>query len=101
MVIKRVLIFFGLVLFLAACSSRTPDPLIKEDVQTSSQEDYEYLKETSANAPRSMGARRQASVAGHGVAALREPVESWAFYDHTQHVTALMLCVQTAQLLVS
>ena len=34
----------------------------------------------------------------HGVAALREPVESWAFYDHTQHVTALMLCVQTAQL---
>ena len=29
----------------------------------------------------------------HGVAALREPVESWAFYDHTQHV-ALMLCVQ-------
>ena len=37
----------------------------------------------------------------HGVAALREPVESWAFYDHTQHVTALMLCVQTAQLLVS
>ena len=51
MVIKRVLIFFGLVLFLAACSSRTPDPLVKEDVRTSSQEDYEYLKETSANAP--------------------------------------------------
>ena len=51
MVIKRVLIFFGLVLFLAACSSRTPDPLVKEDVQASSQEDYEYLKETSANAP--------------------------------------------------
>ena len=49
-----------------------------------------------------MGARRQASVADRGsVAALREPVESWAFYDHTQHVTALMLCVQTAQLLVS
>ena len=37
----------------------------------------------------------------HGVAALREPVESWAFYDHTQHVTARMLCVQTAQLLVN
>ena len=36
----------------------------------------------------------------HGIAALREPVGSWAFYDHTQHVTALMLCVQTAQLLV-
>ncbi len=51
MVIKRVLIFLGLVLFLAACSSRTPDPLLKEDVRASSQEDYEYLKETSANAP--------------------------------------------------
>ena len=51
MVIKRALIFLGLVLFLAACSSRTPDPLVKEDVQASSQEDYEYLKETSANAP--------------------------------------------------
>ncbi len=51
MTIKRVLIFFGLVLFLAACSSRAPDPLLKEDVQASSQEDYEYLKETSANAP--------------------------------------------------
>ena len=37
----------------------------------------------------------------HGIAILREPVESWAFYDHTQHVTALMLCVQTAQLLVN
>ncbi|MDC3108915.1 TolC family protein [Alphaproteobacteria bacterium] len=51
MLIKRVLIFFGLVLILAACSSRTPDPLVKEDVQASSQEDYEYLKESSANAP--------------------------------------------------
>ena len=51
MSIKRVLIFFGLVLILAACSSRTPDPLLKEDVQASSQEDFEYLKQTSANAP--------------------------------------------------
>ena len=51
MLIKKAVILIGLVLFLAACSNRTPDPLIKEDVQASSQEDYEYLKETSANAP--------------------------------------------------
>ena len=51
MLIKKALILVGLVLFLAACSSRTPDPLLKEDVQASSQEDYEYLKETSKAAP--------------------------------------------------
>ncbi|GIR66291.1 MAG: hypothetical protein CM15mP70_13980 [Pelagibacteraceae bacterium] len=31
--------------------SRTPEPLIKEEVQLSAQEDYELLKETTANAP--------------------------------------------------
>jgi outer membrane protein TolC len=48
---KKVIICASFVLVLAACSSRTPDPLLKEDVQASSQQDYEYLKETSANAP--------------------------------------------------
>ena len=48
---KKVIICASFVLVLAACSSRTPDPLLKEDVQVSSQQDYEYLKETSANAP--------------------------------------------------
>ena len=48
---KKVIISASFVLVLAACSSRTPDPLLKEDVQVSSQQDYEYLKETSANAP--------------------------------------------------
>jgi outer membrane protein TolC len=48
---KKVIICTSFVLVLAACSSRTPDPLLKEDVQVSSQQDYEYLKETSANAP--------------------------------------------------
>ena len=38
------------VLFVGACS-KTPEPLIKEQVQLSSQKDYEYLKETSENAP--------------------------------------------------
>jgi outer membrane protein TolC len=48
---KKLIICASFVLVLAACSSRTPDPLLKEDVQVSSQQDYEYLKETSANAP--------------------------------------------------
>ena len=48
---KKVIICASFVLVLAACSSRTPDPLLKEDVQFSSQQDYEFLKETSANAP--------------------------------------------------
>ena len=49
--LKRLFIFVGLAAILAACSSRAPDPLLKENVQASSQEDYEYLKEASANAP--------------------------------------------------
>ena len=40
----------SLVLLVAACSSRNPDPLIKEEVQASAQEDYELLKESTANA---------------------------------------------------
>jgi outer membrane protein TolC len=35
----------------AACSSRSPEPLIKEEVQTSAKEDFELLKESTANAP--------------------------------------------------
>ena len=34
----------SLILLVAACSSRNPDPLIKEDVQASAQEDFELLK---------------------------------------------------------
>jgi len=49
--LRGIFIFLGLAVTLAACSSRTPDPLLKENVQASSQEDYEFLKETSANAP--------------------------------------------------
>ena len=40
----------SLILFLGACSQK-PEPLIKEQVQSSSKEDYEYLKETSKAAP--------------------------------------------------
>ena len=43
-------IFMSLVLLVGACS-KAPEPLIKEQVQLSSQEDYEYLKETSKAAP--------------------------------------------------
>ena len=37
--------------FLVGACSQTPEPLIKEQVQLSSREDYEYLKETSKAAP--------------------------------------------------
>ena len=40
----------SLILFVGACSQK-PEPLIKEQLQLSSQEDYEYLKETSKAAP--------------------------------------------------
>ena len=46
----KATIFISLILLVGACS-QTPEPLIKEQVQLSSQEDYEYLKETSENAP--------------------------------------------------
>ncbi len=41
----------SLVILVAACSSRNPDPLIKEEVQASAQDDFELLKESTANAP--------------------------------------------------
>ena len=41
----------SLILLVAACSSRSPEPLIKEEVQASAQEDFELLKESTANAP--------------------------------------------------
>ena len=46
----KAIILMSLVLLVGACS-QTPEPLIKEQVQLSSQEDYEYLKETSKAAP--------------------------------------------------
>ena len=46
----KATIFMSLILLVGACS-QTPEPLIKEQVQLSSQKDYEYLKETSQNAP--------------------------------------------------
>jgi len=33
----------SLILLVAACSSRSPEPLIKEDVQASAQDDFELL----------------------------------------------------------
>ena len=38
----------SLILLVAACSSRNPDPLIKEEVQASAQEDFELLKESKS-----------------------------------------------------
>jgi len=49
--ILKYIFVTSLVLLVAACSSRTPDPLIKEDVQASAQEDFELLKKSTANAP--------------------------------------------------
>ncbi len=46
---KATILMF-LFLLMGACS-QTPEPLIKEQVQLSSQEDFEYLKETSKAAP--------------------------------------------------
>ena len=45
----KAIILMSLVLLVGACS-QTPEPLIRE-MQISSQEDYEYLKEASKNAP--------------------------------------------------
>ena len=41
----------SLIFLVAACSNRSPEPLIKEDVQASAQDDLELLKESTANAP--------------------------------------------------
>ena len=49
--ILKYIFVTSLVLLVAACSSRTPDPLLKEDVQASAQKDFELLKESTANAP--------------------------------------------------
>ena len=46
----KATLLMSLILFVGACSQK-PEPLIKEQVQLSSQEDYEYLKETSIAAP--------------------------------------------------
>ena len=50
MKLLKTTIFMSLVLLVGACS-QAPEPLIKEQVQSSSKEDYEYLKETSKAAP--------------------------------------------------
>ena len=44
--ILKYIFLASLVLLVAACSSRTPEPLLKEDVQTSAQEDFELLKKS-------------------------------------------------------
>ena len=49
--ILKYIFVTSLVLLVAACSNRSPEPLIKEEVQTSAQEDFELLKESTANAP--------------------------------------------------
>ena len=49
--ILKYIFVTSLILLVAACSSRNPDPLIKEEVQASAQEDFELLKESAANAP--------------------------------------------------
>ena len=49
--VLKYIFLASLVLLVAACSSRNPDPLIKEEVQASAQEDFEILKESTANAP--------------------------------------------------
>jgi len=46
----KTIIFMSLTLLVGACS-QTPEPLVKEQLQLSSQEDYEYLKENSEAAP--------------------------------------------------
>ena len=46
----KTIIFMSLILLVGACS-QTPEPLVKEQLQLSSQEDYEYLKENSEAAP--------------------------------------------------
>ncbi|MDC3041602.1 TolC family protein [bacterium] len=46
----KTIIFMSLILLVGACS-QTPEPLIKEQLQLSSKEDYEYLKENSEAAP--------------------------------------------------
>ena len=46
----KATLLMSLILFVGACSQK-PEPLIKEQVQSSSKEDYEYLKETSKAAP--------------------------------------------------
>ena len=50
MKLLKTTIFMSLVLLVGACS-QAPEPLIKEQVQSSSKEDYEYLKETSKAVP--------------------------------------------------
>ena len=43
--------FSSLIILVASCSSRTPEPLLKEDVQASAKEDFILLEESTANAP--------------------------------------------------
>ena len=49
--VLKYTIFASLILVVAACSNRTPEPLVKEDIQTSAQEDYELLKDSTADVP--------------------------------------------------
>ena len=58
----KATILMSIVLLVGACS-QTPEPLIKEQVQLSSQEDYEYLKETSENPPLEIDLYKAISIA--------------------------------------
>ena len=49
--VLKYTIFASLILVVAACSNRTPEPLVKEDIQASAQEDYELLKDSTADVP--------------------------------------------------
>ena len=50
-------------LLLAACTNRTPEPLVKEDIQASAQEDYELLKDSTADAPMEIDLYQAISIA--------------------------------------
>ena len=61
--VLKYTIFASLILLVAACSNRTPEPLIKEDIQASAQEDYELLKDSTADAPMEIDLYQAISIA--------------------------------------
>ena len=61
--VLKYTIFASLMLLVAACSNRTPEPLVKEDIQASAQEDYELLKDSTADAPMEIDLYQAISIA--------------------------------------
>ena len=61
--VLKYTIFASLILLVAACSNRSPEPLIKEDIQASAQEDYELLKDSTADAPMEIDLYQAISIA--------------------------------------